>query len=128
MSYQGPKIRATKSPLQYPYQQYPYQDWGKQLTWRGGPPPQTRAADAASLGSLAGPTLELPRPGTPEFIPADSGYAGIGDCGCGCKGAGTCRAVGGVADTIAGLSTPMKVAAAVGIYFITAKLLKKRRR
>jgi hypothetical protein len=47
------------------------------LSWKGGPPRQTRAADATALGlgSLAEPTiaLPLPRPGSPEPV---------GDCGC----------------------------------------------
>lgn len=52
---------------------YVYQRSGAPLlTWKGGPPHQTRAADATSLGSLEGPTiaLPLPRPGSPEPIGA----------------------------------------------------------
>lgn len=58
---------------------YAYQRSGAPLlTWKGGPPRQSRAADATSLGSLEGPTiaLPLPRPGSPEPI------GGLGGCGC----------------------------------------------
>lgn len=50
---------------------------GPLLTWRNGPPRQTRAADTVALGSLGGDTslgMPLPRPGAPE--PLD------GDCSC----------------------------------------------
>jgi hypothetical protein len=55
---------------------------GPLLTWRNGPPRQTRAADCVALGSLGGDTslgMPLPRPGAPEPL-------GEGDCGC--KGGG----------------------------------------
>ena len=58
-------------------QTYAYQRTGAPLlTWKHGPPYQTRAADAKSLGSLGDPTvtLPLPRPGSPEPV---------GGCGCG---------------------------------------------
>lgn len=46
---------------------------GPLLSWQGGPPSQTRAADAKSLGSLSGDVFDanplgLPRPGSPEFL------------------------------------------------------------
>lgn len=56
---------------------------GPLLTWRNGPPRQTRAADTVALGSLGGDTtlgMPLPRPGAPE--PLD------GDCGCGGNSSG----------------------------------------
>lgn len=58
---------------------YAYQRTGAPLlSWKGGPPRQTRAADATALGSLSEPTiaLPLPRPGSPEPI---------GGLGCGCQ-------------------------------------------
>ena len=39
---------------------------GSMLSWRYGPPRETRAADTLALGSLAEPTLVLPAPGAPE--------------------------------------------------------------
>lgn len=49
---------------------------GPLLSWAGGPPSQTRGADAKSLGSLSddsgdvfdGNPMGLPRPGSPEFL------------------------------------------------------------
>lgn len=49
------------------------------LSWKDGPPRQTRAADSVALGStLSEPTLmmPLPKPGAPEPL------------GCGCDGGG----------------------------------------
>jgi hypothetical protein len=57
------------TPTRYVYQQR----GGPLLSWAGGPPPQTRGADARSLGSLGGDTLDvqrplLPRSGAPEYL------------------------------------------------------------
>jgi hypothetical protein len=117
-------MRATKSPQQYPYMQYPYQNVGTQLTWRGSAPLQTRAPQ---LGSLGDPTLELPVPGGPEPIPVNSGYSGyeaVGDCGCGCNGKGTCRPKAmGVFDP----KSPAVIAlAAFGAYLLYKKMKKRR--
>jgi len=52
------------------------------LSWRDGPPHQSRAADSVALGStLSEPTLTmpLPKPGAPEPL------------GCGCDGGGGSR-------------------------------------
>ncbi len=126
--FRGPRIRATKSPNQYPYMQYGYQNIGTQLTWRDSPPYRTRGADAAALGSY------LPVPGGPEQIPIDSGYSGVGDCGCGCKGAGTCRqSMGGIirgGRSLAGIELEQlaKPAAILAGAYLLFKMLKKRRR
>lgn len=113
MSYRGPRIRPTKSPLQYPMMQYPYQDWGKQLTWRDAPPPGTRAGDTKGLGDYyQGSFIKLPRAGAPEIIRDRTGYAGT-DCACHDK-----TGVAGVVESISALSTPVKVAGAVGLYLL----------
>lgn len=55
------------------------------LSWRNGPPRQSRAADAVALGStLDGPSLDmpLPRPGAPEPL----GCMGTRSGGLGCGG------------------------------------------
>lgn len=98
---------------------------GPIISWnRNSAPPQTRAADTVALGSLGGttldhPTLVLPAPGAPEPL--------NGDCGCGCKGAGTCgggsSAMSGITDTI----TQNPILAAVGA-FLAYKWWKKRKR
>lgn len=66
---------------------YAFQRTGTRLvSWKNGPPNQTRAADAKSLGSLGGDTLDampLPRPGAPEPLP---GLDGLGCSGCGRSG------------------------------------------
>jgi hypothetical protein len=53
---------------------YIYQRHGAPLlSWAGGPPSQTRAADAKSLGDFSSPPgnrMGLPRPGSPEFLAA----------------------------------------------------------
>lgn len=48
------------------------------LTWKNGPPNQSRAADLMALGSLADPTLEvpLPRAGAPEPLGCCGGGRG----------------------------------------------------
>jgi hypothetical protein len=65
---------------------YAFQKQGGPMSWRNGPPVQARAADAKSLGSLGGATLEgsvfgdktlvLPKPGAPEVMPMG---AALGD-------------------------------------------------
>lgn len=127
MSYKGPRIRATKTPDQYPYMQYPYQNVGTQLTWRGSAPASSRQGAATSLG--LGGTLEypsLPLPGGPEIIPADSGYSGVGDCGgnCGKPCCGTAMMEMGAFDA-ASIVKPVAVAA--GAYLLYKLLTKKRR-
>jgi len=106
---------------------YAYQRAGGPiLTWKGGPPTQTRAGDAKSLGSLGGgssldhPTLVLPAPGAPEPIgvtqPAMSGCSCSGSCGCG-------GGLGDLVDSIPGGYITLGVAA-----FIAWRMLGKRRR
>ena len=77
---------------------YAYQNSGQPiLSWKNGPPRQTRAADAASLGSLGGTTLgmPLPAPGAPEPL---------GDCGC--HGGGSSEVILGVkTDFLLGLAS-----------------------
>lgn len=76
---------------------YAYQNSGHPiLTWKGGPPRQTRAADSVALGGLV-----LPRPGAPEpindaTIPVSGNYMKTPmGCGGGCMGdaEGTATAV-----------------------------------
>lgn len=59
---------------------YIYQRHGQPLlSWAGGPPSQTRAADAKSLGDYSHPDgnpMGLPRPGAPEFL---GNYVAVGD-------------------------------------------------
>jgi len=78
---------------------FAYRNSGGPMSWKDGPPTAVKAAPS-SLGGLFEPTLTLPAPGAPE--PINNAYAmsdyiavgdsgdGLGDCGCGCKGAGTC--------------------------------------
>jgi len=86
----------------------------------------SRAADAVALGSLGGahtlarPTL--PAPGAPEVM------AGLGDCGCGCKGAGTCgKGMGDLSSVISGMST-VQLALVGGAAYLLYKHFKKKRR
>lgn len=96
---------------------YAYQNSGHPaLSWKNGPPRQTRGADAAALGGI---NLVLPRAGAPEPI------NGLGGCGCG----GACAksaAMGSVVDTIAGLSPAVKIAGLVGVAYLYMKMKKKR--
>jgi hypothetical protein len=138
--YRGPRIRTTKQPQQYPYMQYPYQNVGTQLTWRDQPPQGYRTAPD-SLGDY------LPVPGGPEEIPIAGGYSGyvavgadeeLGDCGCGCKGAGTCgkSPLSGVPGfdqldamlrpTLGGATTPVVAAAGLGLAYLLYKTIAKR--
>lgn len=105
------------------------------LRWGDRAPTQSRGADTRALGSLGGtslggttlsaPTLELPVPGGPEPMPM-SGLGG--DCGCSVKARCGCPdpGLGGVAETLGGLSTLQKVGAGVAIYLLY-KHFKKRR-
>jgi hypothetical protein len=79
---------------------------------------QTRAADTLALGIFETKTLDVPVPGAPEVLYKGGPYGmnGItsrprpmGDCGCGCKGAGTCGTLGSVPvlDEIANALTPV---------------------
>lgn len=90
---------------------YAYQRTGAPLlTWKGGPPRQTRAADATSLGSLGDPTLALPlpRPGSPEPV---------GGLGCGCESSSS-------RDVVIDLMSPSFVVGAAVGYFLLTKLFK----
>ena len=91
--------------------QYAYHNQGQM--------PGTGAGDKRALGSLGGSTTldrpTLPVPGAPEVM------AGMGNCGCGCKGAGTC----GMGAFSASDPTTL-VVLGVGAYFLY-KHLKKRR-
>lgn len=107
---------------------YPYQNYGTAMWPRGLPVAGSRAADTVALGGIfERPTLNLPVPGGPEILPS-----GMGDCGCGCRGAGTCKtgtvttAMSGVMDTVAGLSPAAKIAAAIGAYYLYKKMKKRR--
>ncbi len=126
-SFKGPYIRATKSPQQYPYMQYPYQNVGTQLTWRGAPPYRSRGADAASLGS------NLPVPGGPEVIPANSGYAGYEQvAGLGCAGACGKPCCGGarqaVGDVVPGVpNTVLAVGVGLGVFLFMRRGRRGRR-
>ena len=132
--YRGPRIRATKSPGQYPYQQYAYQNNGAGLTWRDSPPPGSRVS--GGLGDY------LPVPGGPEEIPVETGYSdyvevgAMGDCGCGCKGAGTCgkSSLSGVPGydqldaalrpMLGAATTPVVAAMGLGLAYLLYKHLK----
>jgi len=99
---------------------YAYQRSGHPLlSWKNGPPNQSRSGDTVGLGSLAEPTLVLPRPGAPEPI---------NGCEChGKSGVGSIAdSIDEVLDTITGLSMPVKVAGAVGLFLLYKKLKKKR--
>lgn len=98
-----------------------YQNAGGPMSWKHGPPVQSRAADAVSLGSLGDPTLVLPVPGGPE--PLNYTMVPMSGCG-GCKGKR--KAMSGVSDTIAGLSTPVKVGGALLLAYLLHKHLKKK--
>lgn len=96
---------------------YAYQRGGGPLvTWGASAPQQSRAADAAALGSLGGstlsePTLLLPAPGAPE--PILSGLSGCschGSCGC---GGSASAALSDIADSVPGGFVTLGVAALV---------------
>lgn len=86
------------------------------LSWKSGPPPQTRAP-IASLGSLGDPTLVLPRAGAPEPINCSA----IGDPGCQ-PGTG----LSGITDTIMALPPVVKIGGALALAWYLHKRLKKR--
>lgn len=104
---------------------YAYQRGGGPLvTWKQpAAPAQSRAADAAALGSLGGttlstPTLVLPAPGAPEPI-----LGGLSDCACsGSCGCGP-ASVGDLVDSVPGGYVTLAVAA-----LIAWKVLGKKRR
>lgn len=108
---------------------YAYQRSGAPiLDWSSGPPRQSRAADAAALGSLGGttlstPTLVLPRPGAPEPI-----LGGMGGCSCsgscGCSAPAT--ATGDVSDLVDQIPGGVFTLAAAA--FIAWKIWGKRKR
>lgn len=105
---------------------YAYQNSGHPiLSWKHGPPRQTRAADTVSLGSLGDPTLVLPAPGAPEPING-LGCSGTGysaNCGCGCK---LTPSVDGIADSLGALPVGVKVVGALALAYLLHKTLKKR--
>lgn len=77
------------------------------LSWKNGPPNQSRAADAKGLGSLGDPTitLPLPRPGSPEPV----------GCAGGCSGG----------DVVIDLTSPSFWVGAAAGYFLLTKLFGK---
>jgi hypothetical protein len=83
------------------------------LSWKSGPPPQTRAP-LSSLGSLGEPTLVLPRAGAPEPLNCTA----VGDPGCS-RGSG----LGGITDTIRALPPVVKIGGALALAWY---LLKRR--
>lgn len=93
--------------------QYAYHNRGQMM--------QTGGGDKRALGSLGGTTLDgptLPAAGAPEVM-------AMGNCGCGCKGAGTCgQGMGAITDLFQQSNWPYLAAAGVAAYF----LLKKKRR
>jgi len=107
---------------------FAYQNAGSDLvSWRGNHAPyQSRSGTTRSLGSLGDtslshPTLVLPVPGGPEPL--------NGDCGCGCKGAGTCGGgmghdgIGAITDTIT--SNPI---IAAGLAYLAYRMFFKKKR
>lgn len=104
---------------------YAYQrSGGPLLSWKHGPPRQSRAADTVALGTLADPTLVLPRPGAPEpinyrTVPYLSDAQAMGCSGC--RGA-----MNGVADTLSALPAPVKVGGLIALAYLLHKQLKKR--
>lgn len=107
--------------MRYAYQR----DGAPLLQWGMSAPRQSRAADAAALGSLGGgttldhPTLVLPLPGAPEPV----GITRNGMSGCSCTGTCGCGTpLSGIADAVPGGYLTLGVAA-----FLAWKFLKKRR-
>lgn len=102
---------------------------GSMLSWRYGPPRQTRAADTLALGSLSEPTLVLPAPGAPEPLNfTQSPY-------CGCKGKKMIRVPANplagipVVDDVADVVRPVLGSAttpvvAVGLAYVGYRLFK----
>lgn len=100
--------------------QYAYHNQGQM--------PGTGGGDKRALGSLGGTTTldrpTLPVPGAPEVM------AGMGDCGCGCKGTGACgikKALGDLSSIVSGMST-LQLALVGGAAYFAYKHLKKKRR
>ena len=121
---------------------YAYQNGGSPLlSWRRAAPQETRAADAKALGSLGGssldgPTLELPRAGAPEPVggvvyESDGGFRHPMKNALGCSGCGGGKVMesmgNSIVDKVAGLSMPVKIAGAVGLFLLYKKLKKKKR-
>lgn len=104
--------------MKYAYQR----GGGPLLVWGQSAPKQTRAGDAAALGSLAGttldsPTLVLPAPGAPEpILSGVSGCSCHGSCGCG-------SSMGDFIDYVPGGYITLAVAG-----FLAWKFLGKKRR
>jgi hypothetical protein len=113
---------------------FPYQFAGGPMSWKSGPPRQARAP----ISSLGDPTLYLPAPGAPEPI-NNSGMGdvegqyvavgGLGDCGCGCKGAGTCgKGMGEVTQNAIGSGTTiMRVGSAAAAYLAYKQATKTKK-
>ena len=96
-------------------------------------PMQSAYTSHGAAGGSSGEVLEmggmpLPRPGAPEPL---SGYVKLGDCGCGCKGAGKCGGLGKGLSGITGMgafdASSLKVPALVagGAYLFWKMFLKK---
>lgn len=108
--------------MKYAYQR----QGGPLLNWGNAAPPQSRAADARSLGSLGDDTLgamaprstfKLPKPGAPEQVQ-------FGALGC-----SSCRPVSGVDDAIGQVILENKFLIGLGIaMYIGQKFFKKKRR
>lgn len=96
---------------------YAYQRSGHPiLNWKRSVPAQTRAADAVSLGGLV-----LPAPGAPE--PINSPYVAMGCGGC----VKQQDVMSGISESLASVSTPVKVGGALVLAYLLHKQLKKRR-
>lgn len=89
-----------------------------------GQMPGTGGGDKRALGSLGGASTlarpTLPVPGAPEVM------SGMGDCGCGCKGAGTCGGMGDLTSVVSSMST-VQLALVAGAGYLLYKHFKKRR-
>jgi hypothetical protein len=119
---------------------------GPLLSWKHGPPIQSKAADTQALGSLGGSTLDghtlygstiLPAPGAPEPIGVsnqrmkqalgNTAMQAMGACSCtgtcGCGTPGPAAALSGIVDSIPGGYITIGVAA-----FLAWHFMKKRRR
>lgn len=102
--------------MKYAYQRdgQPIVYWGTSLS----APHQSRAADAAALGSLGGSTLGdtvLPAPGAPEPI-----LSGVGGCSCrGSCGCGT--GLSGIAESVPGGYFTLAVAGFLAWKFLVRK-------
>jgi hypothetical protein len=105
---------------------YAYLNDGAGQSWEGGPPRQSRAADAKSLGSLSGTTLAdhtlkgsvlLPAPGAPE--PIGVAQQGMGGCSCsGSCGCGSGSPLSDFVDSVPGGYVTLGVAGILAWHFL----------